>query len=195
MVLGGVGGDVQPRGLGGKAPRGLYSISICTRAASRGLTCLQPRAYLPTALPLYPNRRGVCVTAGTAPPAASPHRCPGPPTVGSNSTGFPVCRILLAGAFCILGLSIGPQWLVREAPLVCVKGAFHPPGVVGHDFRRGAGPSTRRPAPLPQSRSRARSLSLSLLSSRPRVVAVTGGAWVLKDVLPPFAAFAALAIW
>ena len=72
------------------------------------------------------------------------------PTVGSDSAGFPVCQILLAGTFGgVLGLSIGPQWLVREAPLVYVKGAFHPPGVVGHDFRRGAGPSTRRPAPLP----------------------------------------------
>ena len=39
----------------------------------------------------------------------------------------------------MLGLSIGPQRLVHEAPLVFVKGALHPPGVVGRGFRRSAG--------------------------------------------------------
>ena len=140
------------------------------------LTCLLPRVYLPTAFPLNLHRRGVWITAGTALPAASPRRCPlfvpirqaiCPLALSDSRLRKPTPAIIS-----VLDISIGLQWLVHEAPLVFVKGALHPPGVVGRGFRHGAGPSTRRPAPLPQSRSRARSLSLSLLFSRPRVVAV-----------------------
>jgi hypothetical protein len=75
-----------------------------------------------------------------------------------------VCPIGLVGSWSALDLSIGLQWLTFEAPVVFVKGAFHPLGVVGRGFRRGSGPSTRRPAPLSRSLSLSLSLSFSCLS-------------------------------